>query len=110
MPVINWDFRYIRWLVGHFDEAEKIFAAIQVAIAEPTLRGKVLALHPVVDALAEIVDDFPVGFGAATEDSEPEFAAQVRAEAEAKAINWDKLLELAKAILPFILLFFEKDE
>ena len=51
------DFRYIRWLLGHMDEAERIFSAVQVAIAEPDLKAKVLAMHPVLDALAEIVNE-----------------------------------------------------
>lgn len=106
MPVINWDFRYLRWLIGHMDEAEMIFSAVQAAIAAPTNREKVLALHPVVDALAEIVDDFPMGFGAATESSEPELAAAVRSEAQARGINWSRLIEIAEKLIPILLMLF----
>ena len=109
MPAINWDFRYLRWLIGHMDEAESIFRAIQNAMNAATNREKVLAMHPVVDALAEIVDDFPVGFGSMTEAAEPEYAAQVRNEAEARGINWARLLEIAEKLLPFLLLFFQQE-
>lgn len=104
------DLRFLRWLIGHVDDAQKIVSAIEVAIAEPTPGGKVLALHPVLDALAKIVDDFPVGFGATTEENEPEFAAQVRAEAAARKIDWAKLLDIAEKLLPILLMLFAEEK
>lgn len=104
---MNLDFRYIRWILGHMDEAEVIFSAIQTALAEPELKQKILAFHPVLDAVAEIADDFPIGFGAATEADEPELATQVRNEAAARKINWSRLLEIAERLLPIVLLFLE---
>lgn len=101
MPVINLNLRYLKWLIGHIDEAEKILAAVQVAFAEPNYKGKVLAFHPVLDAIAEIVDDFPQGFG-----DEPSEEA-VKAEAKARGVDWARLWELAQKILPLILLFIE---
>jgi hypothetical protein len=107
MPILNLDLRYIRWVLGHIDEATAIVESIQLALAAPQHRDKVLGFHPVLDSIAAIIEDFPAGFGDATVFTEPELATQVKAEAEAKAINWTRLLEIAKTLLPFILMFLE---
>lgn len=99
------DFRIIRWLIGHWEEAQDIFEAIQLAIEAPTLREKILALKPVIDAIALIVDDFPTGFGDTSEEP-------LRSDAAARGINWDRLLaivEKIKPFLPLILMFLEKN-
>lgn len=106
MPALNFDLRYLRWIVGHIDELEAIMASIQQAQAAPTWKDKILALRPILSALADIMDDFPVGFGATAED-EPEFATQVQEEASARGINWERLLAIAEKLLPIILMFLE---
>lgn len=109
MPILNLDLRYIRWVLGHIDEAAAILDAVQLAIAAPNLRDKVLGFHPVLDSIAEIIDDFPIGFGASTAEAEPELLSQVQSEATARAISWERLLAIAEKLLPFILLFLEKN-
>ena len=107
MPILNLDLRYIRWVLDHIDEATAILDAVQTAIAKPALADKVRGFHPVLDSVAEIIDDFPIGFGASTADAEPELLGQVQAEATARAINWERLLAIAEKLLPIILLFLE---
>lgn len=108
MPAVAIDFKYLRWIIGHAEDVEAIVASIQSAREAPTFRAKLLALRPVLSALADIMDDFPSeGFGATTEAEEPEYAANTRAEAQARGINWERLLALAEKLLPFILLFLE---
>jgi hypothetical protein len=101
------DFKIIRWLIGHWDEAQEIFDAIQLAIEAPTLREKILALKPVIDAIALIVDDFPTGETFADVGEEP-----LRADASARGINWSRLMEIVeklKPFLPIILMFLEEN-
>lgn len=107
MPVLNLDLRYVRWVLGHLDEATAILDAAQAALAQPALADKVRGFHPVLDSVADIIDDFPIGFGASTADAEPELAEQVRQESIARAINWERLLAIAEKLLPIILLFLE---
>lgn len=107
MPILNLDLRYIRWVLENIDEATAILDAVQAAFAEPVLSDKVRGFHPVLDLVAEIIDGFPVGFGASTADAEPELAAQVQAEAAARAIDWKRLLAIAEKLLPILLLFLE---
>lgn len=101
--------RYLRWLLGHIDEAEVIYQAIQVAIAEPANKQKILAIHPVLDALAEIVDDFPqsVVFGA---DGDADAFEAAQSNAAARNIDWDRVLRIAEKLLPILLAFLGQDE
>lgn len=101
--------KYLRWILRHIDEINAIWNAYQVAIAEPTLRGRILAMHPVIDALAEIVEDFPPanGFGA-DEDANALEAAE--SEAVARNIDWARLLRIAEKLLPIVLLFLGQDD
>jgi hypothetical protein len=102
------DFRWVKWGLNHVDEVQRIAQTVELAWSMPTPKEKVLATQPIIPQLAEIIEDCPLffdGFGA-----EPDFAASnepvLKAEAEARGINWErwiKILELLIAIAPLFL-------
>ena len=103
------DFRWVRWGLNHVDEVQQIASVIQTAWAQGTPKDKVLATQPVIPLLADIVDDCPLffeGFGA-----EPDFTASheaaLRAEAEARGVNWERWKKILEILIQIAPLFIE---
>lgn len=96
--------RYLRWLLSHIDEVQSIYLAYQVAIAEPKWAGRLRAMTPVLNALAEIMDDFPEPgiFGAGDSEENANELEAAESEATARNIDWQKVVQIAALILKLL--------
>jgi hypothetical protein len=98
----------VRWLLGKGDVLPQLLQVWERLRAATTISEYFAVGEELFRILSVESTDFPDLTLAMSAEDCAEFEEAMKGDAAARKIDWAKLFELAKAILPFVLLFLEE--
>jgi hypothetical protein len=98
----------VRWLLGKGDVLPQLLELVDRFKAAASISEYFAVGEELFRILSIETVDFPDLNVAMSAEDCGEFQEQMKGEAGARAINWERLLELAKTILPFVMLFLKE--
>ena len=100
----------VRWLLGKGDVLPQLLQVFERFKAADTISEYFAVGEELFRILSVETVDFPDLTVAMSAEDCAEFEEAMKGDAAARKIDWAKLFELAKTILPFVMLFLEKKQ